>query len=289
MPKQIQKKEPEFTLTKEIVRQYICPKCSDEEIAYFLMVCKATKLDPIKGEIYLVKYDETQPAGIVISYLEYIKRGARNPNYQGFRCEEEYDENGKLIGAVCTIYRKDWKEPFIWKVSFDENVKRRRDGKPTKFWATQPGFQIRKVAIAQAFRLAFPEEAGELPAAEVEVPVEEVAKPIESIESIESKPEYTIEMPEMPPKEKEQPKIEPEPKPEEPKPESKVEPEPEFITQDIAEEAEAKLKELEARGNVKVEELYNWINEYRDKIEGHPREEELISYWQRLYKVAEGH
>jgi hypothetical protein len=55
-------------------------------------------------------------------------------------------------------------------VFWEEAVQKKKDGTTTQFWTKQPRFQLRKVAIAQAFRLAFPDELGGLPYESSELP-----------------------------------------------------------------------------------------------------------------------
>ena len=55
-----------------------------------------------------------------------------------------------LLGGWCDIYRKDRKYPISAKVNLDEYNK----GQST--WRAMPKTMIRKVAIVQAFREAFP-------------------------------------------------------------------------------------------------------------------------------------
>ncbi|WP_284142997.1 recombinase RecT [Caloranaerobacter azorensis] len=61
-----------------------------------------------------------------------------------------------LLGAWAEVYRKDRKYPYIAKVSFDEYNK----GQST--WKSMPKTMIRKVAIVQALREAFPVDLGAL-------------------------------------------------------------------------------------------------------------------------------
>jgi len=72
------------------------------------------------------------------------------------------------IFAEISIYRKDWEHPLKWRVYLNEV---RKD---TPSWKSMPLFMLRKVAIAQGFRLAFPEEIAELPYTEDEMATAEV-------------------------------------------------------------------------------------------------------------------
>ena len=42
------------------------------------------------------------------------------------------------------------------EVAIQEYIQRKGDGTPNRFWAEKPGTMIQKVAMGQAFRLAYP-------------------------------------------------------------------------------------------------------------------------------------
>jgi len=66
--------------------------------------------------------------------------------------------------AWVKIYRKDWKMPLYHEVEWDEYVKLKADGVTvTKFWKKMPKTMLKKVVISQGYRLAFPDEMGDLP------------------------------------------------------------------------------------------------------------------------------
>jgi phage recombination protein Bet len=132
---------------------------SDLEILKALALAKKLGLDPLKREVYFLPFKST--VQIVISYLEYVKRAERSGKLDGWTVKLGKDEFGEF--AEVEIYRKDWSNPFRWKVYLNEV---RKD---TPSWKTMPLFMLRKVAISQAFRLAFPEETSELPPEEGEV------------------------------------------------------------------------------------------------------------------------
>lgn len=65
--------------------------------------------------------------------------------------------------AVVEIHRKDWATPFRHEVPWLEAAQYSREGKLTAFWRRLPQFQLKKSAISQGFRLAFPDDLGGLP------------------------------------------------------------------------------------------------------------------------------
>ena len=64
----------------------------------------------------------------------------------------------ELVGAWCTVYRKDWDNPVTAEVNFDEYIGTKKDGTPNTNWKNRPVTMITKVAKAQALREAFIEE-----------------------------------------------------------------------------------------------------------------------------------
>ena len=167
MTAQIQKAE-DFKTKLEQVRLLFptLAKVKDEEVIKALSVAKHLGLDPTKKEVHFVPYSGT--VQLIVSYTEYIKRAERSKKLNGWKVDFGKDELGEY--AEITIYRKDWQEPFVWKVYMEEA----KQNSPT--WQKMPRFMLRKVAIAQGFRLAFPEETAELPYEEAEISVNEFAQ-----------------------------------------------------------------------------------------------------------------
>lgn len=155
------------------VRRYLVngnAPVTDGEVMMFLALCKENKLNPFTREAYLIKYG-TQPANMVIAKDVYLKRAKRNPNYEGLKAgiclldkDKNYIEregtillsNETLVGGWAEVYLKNWRTPLKVTASFSENSKNQST------WNTMPCLMIRKVAIVQALREAFPEDLGGL-------------------------------------------------------------------------------------------------------------------------------
>ena len=97
-----------------------------------------------------------------------MKRAERTGKLDGWKAWVEGE--GDAMKALVEIHRKDWSEPFVHEVYWREAVQKKKDGSPTSFWTKQPKFQLKKVAISQGFRLAFPDELGGLPYDASELP-----------------------------------------------------------------------------------------------------------------------
>ena len=145
-------------ITASDITKYLCPTATEKEVYMALNIIKSFQLNPFKREVFIIKYG-TSPAQVVVGYETYLKRAERTGRLNGFKVE--LSENGQK--AICIIYRKDWKEPFIWetdRAEFDKNQ---------STWKTMGNFMLKKVCMAQAFRIAFPDEMGGLPYLKEEV------------------------------------------------------------------------------------------------------------------------
>ena len=167
--------------------QYI----NEGEVETFINLCKFQQLNPFVNEAYLLKYDNKKPATMVVAKEALQKRAELNPQYDG---QEDgivvVDKNGNekdvvgaiipqgcnLVGGWCKVYRKDRRIPITVRVSFKEY------NKGQSSWLSMPCTMIRKVAIAQALRGAFPNALGNMYAEEeVSIP-QEVKEPMQPIE-----------------------------------------------------------------------------------------------------------
>lgn len=151
----------DFTITPEDVRKYIAPNATEKEFGLLMGICKAHKLNPFIREVHFVKYGSA-PASIITGYEVYLKRAERTGLLDGWRCWIEKDEIGEK--AVIEIKRKDQSTPIRWEVY------RKEFDKQQSTWKAMPTFMLKKVAIAQGFRLAFPVEVGGLPYIPEEMP-----------------------------------------------------------------------------------------------------------------------
>lgn len=121
----------------------------------FVELSQAYGLNPFKREIYAVGYGNN--FNVITGYEVYLKRAERTGLLDGYETNWEEDANGSIKSCTCTVYRKDRQHPTKQKVYFSEyNL-------GTAIWKSKPHTMIEKVAIAQAFRKAFPDELGGMP------------------------------------------------------------------------------------------------------------------------------
>ena len=175
----------EVKLTPAIVKNYLVSgdkeRVTDQEVAMFINLCKFSGLNPWLKEAYCIKYG-TEPATMVVGKEAFMKRAESHPEYDGFEAGViVFDpESGvidhrigtitvpgeQIIGGYAEVWRKDKSHSTRIEVSFDEYAGRKKDGSLNRQWAAKPATMIRKVALVQALREAFPSSLGNMFTAE---------------------------------------------------------------------------------------------------------------------------
>ena len=180
----------EVKLSFNTVKNYLvrgqAEKVSSQEVVMFINLCKYQKLNPFLNEAYLVKFGEAA-AQIVVGKEAFMKRAEESKEYAGFKAgiivkrgEKVLNEEGtfmmpgdSLLGGWCEVYRRDREHPILSRVSLAEY------NKSQSTWKSMPSTMIRKTAMVQALREAFPKDLGAMYAEEEVVkatPQEEVQK-----------------------------------------------------------------------------------------------------------------
>lgn len=166
----------QVSLSIKTVRDYLVTgdkeRVSDQEVVMFINLCKFAGLNPWMRDAYCIKYGN-EPATMVVGRGAFEKRADSNPMYDGFKAGiivhnsqsgvAEYREgmfydieSEKIVGGWAEVYRKDRSHSTRAEVPFDEYAGRKRDGTLNGQWSKKPGTMIRKVALVQALREAFP-------------------------------------------------------------------------------------------------------------------------------------
>lgn len=171
----------DITLSPNTVRNYLVDSkepITTQEIVMFINLCKYQHLNPFLKEAYIIKF-KGSPAQLITSKEAFMKRAENNEQYAGIKAgvivvrnEEIVYSNGafilptdQLVGGWADVYRNDRKEPHHVEISFDEFKKERYDYKThqkelNSTWKSMPATMIRKTAIVNALREAFPEALG---------------------------------------------------------------------------------------------------------------------------------
>lgn len=168
----------EIKLSLGLINKYLVRgqgRITEQEALLFLSLCKHQRLNPWINEAYLIKYGDRDPATMVVGKDVFTKRAFKNPNCDGWQAgitiynkitSEIIDRQGSayhketetLIGGWCQVWFKDKQMPLKQSVEIGEYINLKKDGTPNKMWATKPATMIRKVAIVQTLREAFPDD-----------------------------------------------------------------------------------------------------------------------------------
>lgn len=127
----------------------------------FVEMAKAFNLNPFKREIYAVGYGDNWD--IITGFEVYLKRAEKTGLLDGWKTEESGSVKDGTLKSTITIYRKDRSHEFTHTVYYCEAVNKNRDGNPNAIWKKMPIYMTKKVAMAQGFRLCFPDEVGGMP------------------------------------------------------------------------------------------------------------------------------
>ena len=157
-----------------------------EEVSMFINLCKYNGLNPWLKEAYLIKFG-TNPATLVVGKEAYLKRAESHNQYDGaesgvivltndrivYRTGTVTLDGEQIIGGWAEVFRKDRSHSTRCEVSFKEYAGYSKDGKLNRQWNAKPATMIRKVALVQALREAFPTIFGGMYTAEEQGYVEE--------------------------------------------------------------------------------------------------------------------
>ncbi|EMS6209678.1 phage recombination protein Bet [Listeria monocytogenes] len=204
----------EVKLSGNIIAQYLVrgnEQVTEQEIVMFLQLCRYQKLNPFLNEAYLVKF-KGSPAQIITSKEAFMKRAESHPQYDGLIAGIVVEREGqmvevegaiklgkdKLIGGWAKIYRKDRERPVVTKISLSEFSK----GQAT--WNQMPLNMIRKTAIVNAMREAFPDNLGAMYTEEEQVTTPSIEKNVQEEISANANSEVL----DMPTQKNEMPKFE---------------------------------------------------------------------------------
>jgi phage recombination protein Bet len=190
----------------EIIKSVVAKGCSDDELRFFLAVCKSTGLNPISKQIYAIKRKSKDSDG------NWVERMTIQTAIDGFRLIAQ--RTGKYRGQIGPYWcgsDGQWKDvwladepPAAAKVGvihadFSEPLYRVAKFKSytqgQNLWNKMPEVMIAKVAEALALRTAFPQELSGIYTSDEMAQVERQSN-VEShlgVIDVESIPEVPIE------------------------------------------------------------------------------------------------
>jgi len=145
----------------------------------FVQKCALTGADPRRNQAYLIPFNKNAKfkddqsgrwvdnwitvANTIFAYQFFIAKAQEAGDYEGFDVKTVRDRyfnpfNGNEIEtlcSLCTVKRKG-RDPYTYRAWLPEFVKI-KDGMPTDAWGSKPYLMLEKCAIANAFRLTWPE------------------------------------------------------------------------------------------------------------------------------------
>jgi phage recombination protein Bet len=150
-----------------LLRLTICPTLTDAEFALFAEVCRRSKLDPFRRQIYAVKRDTKR--GPVVTHQTSIDGfrviAERSDKYEGqappLWCgadgawRDVWLEKTPPSAAKIGVYRTGFREAIVAVARFSSYVV---TGFGDMLWQKMPDVMIAKCAESLALRKAFPED-----------------------------------------------------------------------------------------------------------------------------------
>lgn len=162
--------------TFQDVKRYFDPQnlLTEKQVGQALSLIKGRNLNPLANEVYIVAYKKKTGGtefSLIVSKEAFLKRAAQCKDYEGFEAGVvAVDSDGvmherkgaillpgdTLIGGWARVYRKNFKVPVEIFVSREEYDKKQST------WNAMPATMIRKTALVNALREAFPEDLGNM-------------------------------------------------------------------------------------------------------------------------------
>lgn len=162
--------------TFQDVKKYFDPQnlLTEKQVGQALSLIKGRNLNPLANEVYIVAYRKKNGGtefSLIVSKEAFLKRASQNPNYEGFEAGVVVVDNegvmherkgalmlpgDTLVGGWARVYHKNFKVPveiFVGREEYD---------KKQSTWNTMPATMIRKTALVNALREAFPEDLGNM-------------------------------------------------------------------------------------------------------------------------------
>lgn len=180
--KEIAVVEEEKAVTTEMVSKYlqtfgVGKGLNQNEMEAFVMQAVHHQLDPLKREIHVVVYTDQETKertlSIMTGYEVYLRRAEKSGLLEWWDCEIKNEDDFTKMKAVLTVKRRDRQEAWTWTVWYNEA------NTGMALWKKMPRLMLRKCAIAQGFRLYFPEVLGGAPYIQEEIGVPEKEIPYE--------------------------------------------------------------------------------------------------------------
>lgn len=166
----------EVALSVEVLRRVLpsLKQVKEDEVINFALRCKAMGLNPLL-DVHNVKFGDTEVVTPIVKKDFYLQNASLQQDFRGYKAGIIVEtKDGKIEQREGTFYLAD-KEDVVggWakvatelrgeyysSVSYAEYVMTKRDGSANSMWTAKPATMLRKVALSQALREAYPIFAG---------------------------------------------------------------------------------------------------------------------------------
>lgn len=162
--------------TPQDIKRFFDPQnlLSEKQVGQALTLIKGRNLNPFANEVYIVAYKNRNGGtefSLIVSKEAFLKRAAQCKDYEGFEAGivvldadgVQVERKGSLmlpddtlVGGWARVYRKNFKVPVEVCVSTQEYNKNQST------WKSMPATMIRKTALVNALREAFPDDLGNM-------------------------------------------------------------------------------------------------------------------------------
>lgn len=149
----------------DIIKNQIAKKCTDDELALFVQVCKKRELDPFARQIYAIKRGDQMTIQVSIDGLRL--QAQRSGKYKGQSTPLFCGADGVWtdvwlasippVAAKVSIYHADFVEPMVCVARYASYSQTANN-----LWKTMPDVMLAKCAEGLAIRKAFPLETSGL-------------------------------------------------------------------------------------------------------------------------------
>ena len=165
----------EVRLTPQTVAAYVATgnaQADPADVVRFMATCRARGLNPLAGDCYMTVYQcaSGKSVSTVVSKDYFVRTATQDPAFDGMRAgivvmgkdgQLSYREGcicgrktERLVGGWAEVLVRGRSVPSRAEVSLEEYDQHR------SLWKTKPATMIRKVALVQALREAFPAKFG---------------------------------------------------------------------------------------------------------------------------------
>lgn len=165
----------EVRLTPQTVAAYVATgnaQADPADVVRFMATCRARGLNPLAGDCYMTVYQGASGKSVstVVSKDYFVRTATQDPSFDGMRAgivvmgkdgQLSYREGcicgrqtERLVGGWAEVLVRGRSVPSRAEVSLEEYDQHR------SLWKTKPATMIRKVALVQALREAFPAKFG---------------------------------------------------------------------------------------------------------------------------------